>query len=393
MKMMLFYELKKIFSLKKTLTCIIAVILLCSAIFWSIALDYNVFETLPETKKFLDGFVGEMSTAKENSAAWLRNEEIRNDPDNFKEISGKRVFSPSSEIIEELNEIENVLHMYIVNEWPQRIIEGLREELAAPNITDNKELLLKREIDMWSEKSNMVVGDNVFYTFYNSFIKYYASFLLGFLILFFIAPVFSSEYSTRMDSLILSSKHGKRGVIIAKFIASLISVVALFAFLVGTFCLMCGAFFGFSGGETSLRAMAYDIFQYLNSPYDFTMLQFLLLSLGISLFACIGFGVFTLFISSKVRNSLTVLAIGVVLFHVPLFYYTVMNPHGSITGTANFAYGQIMRVAPLIDHFDGFVLFGNVVMLKEVLLFLLAVVTVAFGYFAYRSFKRHQPAN
>ena len=392
MKMMLFYELKKMFSFKKTLICAISVILLCVIIFLGIASSHNLFEHLPEIKQKLNASAGEM-TSEHIKPILQRYEEIINDSDNYTEVDGEQTFTPSAEIRAEMDSFESALHMNTINDFPQRLIKNLQEELAKPNISHNKALLIKRNIEMLSKKGNLIIGYNLFYDYYNSFVKNFAPFLLGFLILFFIAPIFSNEYTTKMDGLILSSKRGKRGVIIAKFTTALIGTTALFALVIGTYILVCGLVFGFSGGETSLTTMYYDVFQYLESPYNLTMFQFLMLSLGLSWTACIGFGVFTLFISSKIRNTMTVSAISLIVFYLPLFFYAVNNGREGLTGIINFTYGRIMQVAPLIDRFDGFVFFGNVIMLKEVLLFLLTVITAVLGFFAYCSFKRRQVTN
>ena len=392
MKMMLFYELKKMFSFKKTLICVLSVIALSIIIFLGTASSHNLFQTLPEIKQKLNASAGEM-TSEHIKPILQRYEEIINDPNNYTEIDGEQTFTPSDEIKAEMNSFESILHTNTVNDWPQRMIKNLQEELAEPNISHDEELLIKRNIEMFSKKGNLIIGYNLFYDYYNSFVKNFAPYLLGFLILFFIAPIFSNEYTTKMDGLILSSKRGKRGVIIAKFTAALIGITTLFTFVIGLYILICGTVFGFSGGETSLTTMYYDIFQYLDSPYNLTMFQFLLLSLGTSWAACIGFGVFTLFISSKIRNTMTVSAISLIVFYLPLFFYSVTNGREGLTGIINFTYGRIMQVAPLIDRFNGYVLFGNVIMLKEVLLFLLTVITAVLGFFAYRSFKMRQVTN
>ncbi|MCL1964481.1 MAG: hypothetical protein FWF69_05405 [Firmicutes bacterium] len=393
MKMMLFYELKKMFNLKKIIICGTSMIALCAIIFFGRASSLNLFENLPDIKQKLNIFSGEI-TSENMKPILQRYEEIINDPNHYTEVDGERIFTPSAEIRTEMDKFEYILFLHnSINSWPQRMIDRLQENLTDPGITPAQELLIKQNIEMLSKKGNLIVGYNLFYDYYNSFLKNFAPFLLGFLMLFFLAPVFSNEYATKMDGLILSSKHGKKGVIIAKFFAAFIGINAFFILVFGTYILIAGIAVGFSGGQTSFTTTLHDAFQYVNSPYNFTMFQFLLFSLAVSWGACIGFGVFILFISSKIRNTMTVSAISLPVFILPLFFYAVDNSRDEFTGIINFSYGRIMQVAPLIDRFNGFVLLGNVIMLKDVLLILLSVTTGMLAFFTYRSWKKREVAN
>ena len=392
MKMLIYYELKKMFSFRKTLICTVTAAAACAAIFFGLASSNRLSENLSDIKQELSASAGKMTDERMENAA-KRYEEIINDPNNYKEENGEQIFDPPAEIRAEMNSFESILHKNTINKYPERIIWNLQEEAAGSDVSAGRKILIKQNIEMVSRKGSLVYGYNLFYDYYNSFVKGYAPGLLGFFILFFTAPVFSNEYAVRMDGLILSSRHGKRGIIIAKFAAVLIGITAVFALVTGIYILTAGAVLGFSGGETSLTAMYYDVHQYIESPYNFTMSQFLLLSLGVSWAACIGFGVFIMFVSSKLRNPLAVSAAGFIVFYLPLIFCAAAAKRENLTGVINFAYGRIMQTAPLIDIFDGFVIFGKVIMVKDAALFLLASVTVLLALLTYRSFRRQQAAN
>ena len=390
MKTMIFYELKKMFSFRKTLVCAAAAAAVCAIVFFGLASSNSLFENLSDIKQELNA-AGEINERAENVRK--RYEEIISDPNNYIEEDGEMIFAPSAEIIKEMENFEEILYKDTISNYPQRIIWNLQEDLKGSDISGNEELLIKQNIEMVSRRGSMIAGYNLFYDYYNSFVKYYAPLLLGFLILFFTAPVFSNEYTVKTDGLILSSKRGKRGVIIAKFAAALIGVTLMYILVMGVYILISGSVLGFSGGQTSLTATYYDVYQYIETPYNYTMFQFLMLSLASAWAACIGFGIFTLFISSVIRNTLAVSAVSSAVFYLPLFYCSAAGRRESLTGVINFSYGRIMQTAPLIDFFDGFVLFGNVIMIKEAALFMLAAVSLILGFSAYRSFRHRQAAN
>ena len=390
MKTILFYELSKMLGIKKALICVSVVITLCIIIFFSRAIiNYNLFSYLTEVKMILTQTAGTL-TPEQYSDAEERYNEIINNNENYIETDGIRKMK--SDMQYEVEVLERIRYQNKLIEI-SRDSSALQNQLNNADITRNRQILVQHYLDMFSSKKDLVFGYNLFYDFYDSFMRNFAPFILGFLIIFTISPLFSTEYSTKMDSLILSSKHGKRKVILSKFIAAWIGTTVIFVLVMGTYICLCGLVFGFSGGKTSLALMYYNTFQYMWSPYDLTMSQFFLISLLISYFACIGLAAFVLFISSKSRNSLIVYTWGLGIYFIPLFFYAVDNGREYFGGIIDFSYSRIMQVTPLFDKFQGYIIFGHVVMIKEILLVLLTFATIIFSILAFHSFKHRQAVN
>jgi ABC-type transport system involved in multi-copper enzyme maturation permease subunit len=395
MKSIFLFELKKIFGLKKTVVCAGIVVLLLCGTFFGRAIANRLFENLPDIKDMLTYASGEV-TSDRFAEDERRFQELVNNPDSFpaggestnSEYEG--IFDGGSTHQEELEILESVLFIKNINESPQIQISDLERELFYPATSQERALLIQKNIDMLSQKGNLVIGYNLFYDYYNNFLMNLFPYIIGFLIIFFVAPVFAGEYSTKMDSLILSSKRGKRGVIAAKFFSSILAVTLIYIFVMGFYILLCGSILGFSGGESSFVTMYYDIFQYIVSPYSFTMLQFLLTSLAISCAACIGFTIFALLVSAKSRNILAVSAVCLIVFHAPLLMTTF---NASFPPIVNVIYGRMAQAISILDSFNGFVVLGNVIMLKEISFLFMAVTSVLFGLWAWRSFKRRQAVN
>jgi ABC-type transport system involved in multi-copper enzyme maturation permease subunit len=390
MRSLVFFELKKIFGVRKVSVCAVIVLVLLGVSFFGRAAANDLFEELPGIRQTLDAH-GELRS-EQFAEAERRYEEILNDPNSYDDSGGERVMRP--EVATEFAALEPILFLRNMNAMSQREIAGLERELASPETSPDRALLIQKHIDMLSEKGSLVRGYNLFYDYYNGFLTGLYPYLIGFLILLLIAPVFTGEYSSRMDGLTLSSKRGKRGLIGAKLLAAAVSVTAIYAFVMGLYILLCGAILGFSGGETSLATMYSDAFQYLSSPYDLTMFQFLVVSLGISYLACLGFAAFTLFVSSRSANVLTVFAVCAVVFYVPLLASVLGGSFGvGFSPIASILYGPLVKVTPLLEKFNGFVVLGNVITLRDLSLTVLLVTSALFGFLTWYSFRRCQVVN
>lgn len=196
-----------------------------------------------------------------------------------------------------------------------------------------------------------------------------------------IAPVFSGEYQTGTDAVILSAKYGKTKLTTAKIIASyLFAVLAFSLHVLVAFGLPLAAF-GFDGWNLPVQIANTTI------PYPFTFLQAALVNLSVIyllLFAMIGL---TLLLSAKMKSSYLVLIILVPILFVPMF----LSPNGT-TGI----YNLILFLLPyrstipelgkyLSYQFDGLVL--DVFTMRAILY---VGLTAAMLPLARLGFKKHQ---
>lgn len=179
----------------------------------------------------------------------------------------------------------------------------------------------------WRDMSNKV--DEPFqYGYYKGWDIIINSFeLLTFVLLavcIVIAPVFSGEYQSGTDAVILSAKFGKTKLITAKILASyLFGVLAFTIHVILAFGISLAAF-GFEGWNLPLQIASTTI------PYSFTFLQATLVNFGVVylvLFAMIGL---TLLLSAKMKSPYLVLIVLVPVLFIPLF----LSPNG-ITGAYN----------------------------------------------------------
>ena len=127
-----------------------------------------------------------------------------------------------------------------------------------------------------------------------------------------LAPLFSNEYSTRTDQLILSSKLGKTKLISAKLFAALSLCTMYFIFLHVISFMLNASIHGIGGVSDSLR-------MYLPfCTYPFTLLEIIAIHLICSFFGMILIAALTLFLSSLFKSPFGVIIIATLLLFVPM---------------------------------------------------------------------------
>ena len=127
-----------------------------------------------------------------------------------------------------------------------------------------------------------------------------------------LSPLFSGEYSSGADQLILSTKQGKNKLIFAKlFTGFSLTVILGLVLLSLAFCLSL-AVFGSEGANAPLQL--YMIF----SPYPLTMRQTALLLTVVSLFAYQMTAAITMLLSAKLKSSFGVIVLVSIFLIAPM---------------------------------------------------------------------------
>ncbi|RGY30898.1 ABC transporter permease [Collinsella sp. OF02-10] len=122
-----------------------------------------------------------------------------------------------------------------------------------------------------------------------------------------LAPVFSFEYQSGADAVVLSARHGRGRLVAAKVLASLLWATVYFAACAAVVIGVSLAFYGADGFWLSVQNIS------LSSPYPISAGQAALISVGLMYAVCIGFACLTLALSSRTRSTLSVFVVDVVL--------------------------------------------------------------------------------
>ena len=199
-----------------------------------------------------------------------------------------------------------------------------------------------------------------------------------------LAPVFSLEYQSGADAVVLATKRGRSQLVAAKIIAVLLYATVYFALCASVIVGFSVVFYGADGFDLSVQALG------LSSPYPFSAGQAALVSVGLMYVACLGFACLTLAVSSRTRSTLAVFLLDVVLA-----LFTGLIPAGGI--------GVLERVLALFPfNFSNFNMLFSALesyALGSVVLDLIGMVVLVYAVLALVavpvaavSFRRHQVA-
>ena len=196
-----------------------------------------------------------------------------------------------------------------------------------------------------------------------------------------IAPVFSGEYQTGTDAVILAGKYGKTKLITAKIISSFLFGVIAFTLHVIIACGLPLAAFGMDGWNLPLQIAGTTI------PYPYTFMQAVLINLGVIyliLFAIIGL---TLVLSANMKSPYVVLIVLVPVLFIPMF----LTPNGT-TGLYNLILFLLPYRAtmPEISKYISYQFGGFVMDALAVRAIMYTILTAVFIPLSRLSFKKHQ---
>lgn len=198
------------------------------------------------------------------------------------------------------------------------------------------------------------------------------------------APVFSGETASGMDSVILSSKLGRRKVVTAKLAAAGVFATVWTACF---FILNPAVYFVFSGGLEGFDKPLNSIFMFHLSPYGgLTILSYLLISAGLAWLACLTCSAAAALISATQRASLPAFGIILALVLLPQLLDTP-GMRSVLWPIIDFGLMRIAQGGPVFSGYKAYNVLGNPVLYPAaavIILAVLCIVTVRLTYFAYR---------
>ena len=134
-----------------------------------------------------------------------------------------------------------------------------------------------------------------------------------------IAPVFSGEYQSGTDAVILSAKYGKTKLITGKIIASLLFATIAFALHIVLACGLPLMAFGTDGWNLPLQIAGTTV------PYSLTFFHAVFMNICIIYLILIAMIGVTLLLSAKMKTPYLVLIVLVPILFIPMF----LTPNGT----------------------------------------------------------------
>ncbi len=129
-------------------------------------------------------------------------------------------------------------------------------------------------------------------------------FLLVMLCTVIAAPIFSADYQSGADDILRCAKHGRQRLAIVKLLSAILLTTAIFAVCVSAFILISYAAFGWDSLKTTLQ-LAFSAISFI--PLTVGEANTLVVFSGLLTF--LATVCFTLFLSTKFKNPITVLGL------------------------------------------------------------------------------------
>lgn len=195
------------------------------------------------------------------------------------------------------------------------------------------------------------------------------------------AGIFNVEYREKTDAILLSTKLGKSRLGNAKVLAAFIASSAIYGVFALLLLMVPLIFFGVDGAGLPLQA------QSLTNTYRLSFSAASLICCLIGYLVMLGLLGIVLLLSARMKSSMGILALGVVIVIVPLF---IPNLHNNLANHALFLFPyHALNPHNLFDMVSYST--GSLVVTYPVMLTILySVLFVGGSLLAIRSFNKHQ---
>lgn len=283
--------------------------------------------------------------------------------------------------------------MDIAPEQADAFYEACEERIISLGEMEQKNSRAARQF--MRDKYQNVEKPYLFYPGYNRDAMDYELFLAILLLLFctvIAAPVFSSDYQTGADDILRCTRHGRIRLGVAKTAAVAGISGVLYTVCMAIYLLLSNSFFGWECTKTSIQ-VKYSV----TSLADWNMGELQLAAMLAGLLTVIATVCFTAFISSKCRNVITSLSIGLGMCFAPIFIYMsfpasfapelwlrCMLPTGGL--------GMMSSFMKAVTDYDFLTLGSLAVWTPYAMAGFAAVETVIFSITAVRSYMEHRVA-
>lgn len=148
-------------------------------------------------------------------------------------------------------------------------------------------------------------------------------FLLVLLCVIIAAPIYSAEYQTHADDILRCTKYGKGKLAVIKLAAAMLITAISFTLCMALHLILSNSFFGWDIMKSSMQLVFSTVSL---SAITIGQLQLAVAAAGFaSLLACVSF---TLFLSSRCKNTVAALALAMLFFLSPIILFMASSGNG-----------------------------------------------------------------
>ena len=236
------------------------------------------------------------------------------------------------------------------------------------------------------EFASTLLWENLF----SSLGEHMMQFLLFIPLTFVIAPVFAAEQSGGMDSLILSSRNGRRKIVTAKLLSVLAaSIVVTVLYLAAAFLsgfLPYGSFHGWDAAIQSLPA-------YARSPFRFKVWQLAAAGAAWLIFTGAVYSLIICFISSRMKSQMGTAGVSLAVLFVNVGLAAMGDTVTQKLGIlADFGLANVTLIKEVFGGYKVFHVFCMHVSYPVMAILVLAVIAAAAVFGIYRGQKSRTAA-
>lgn len=201
------------------------------------------------------------------------------------------------------------------------------------------------------------------------------------LIVIGLSPVFAEEYSLHTDSVLCAARYGRTKLAAAKVIASLETVIGVYAVYLGMYLLLYGCVYGLDGWDVSIQSSLH----YASSVYPVNFLQMFFITAVWNLLGIIALSMLTLFLSANMGSPVSALITSCIVCFLPvIFDFTESLP----------ALQKAQELCPIfLFHMNGIFAvrktYGGIMQPLMMLIFNMGIGVVFYKLTKY-TFRRHQ---
>lgn len=207
--------------------------------------------------------------------------------------------------------------------------------------------------------------------------------IIAFVIGFCLAPVFAGEYQRGTDAIVLSTRYGRSKAIAAKLKASFIVSVGLIIFPIFIYTFLILGVFGFDGAGAHVQMIKFL------APVPYTVIETYLWAVLIGSLACLMVGALTLWFSSRMSNSFSVIVATGVLLVGTQFIPESKNSR-LLSYLTDLLPGNMFDSFRKITGYEVFNIVGQLVPTYKIMVVFSIIAIALLIPFTYRAFKKHQ---
>lgn len=200
-------------------------------------------------------------------------------------------------------------------------------------------------------------------------------FLLFVPLSFVIAPVFSMERSSGMDSLILSSRNGRRKIVTAKLLSVLVaSIVVVVLYLSATFMFGFLPHGSFSGWDAAIQSIP----TYARSMFRWKVWQLAVVGAVWLIFTGAVYSLIICFISSRMKSPTSTVGAGLAVLFVNVGLAAMGDTVTQRLGVlVDFGLANVTLAKEVFGGYKVFHVFGMNISYPVMAVFVLAAVAIA----------------